>query len=269
MAIEKPYIVGIIPARMGSSRFPGKPLARLLGVPMVGHCLCHAELCPAIEDVRVATCDEEIAEYVRSIGGKAIMTSDAHERASDRTAEAVAKLEAERGRPVDIVVMIQGDEPMLRPEMIEQAIAPMLDDAGVEVVNLMARIQSDAEHDDPNEVKVVTAPNGNALYFSREAIPSRRKGATGAARWKQVCIIPFRRSFLQQFNELPQTPLEIAESVDMMRVLEHGYQVRMAPTHHEIFSVDTEGDRAKVEALLEHDPLVQQYRERALPAGAS
>lgn len=257
------FVVGIIPARMGSSRFPGKPLAPIAGVPMVGHCLCRAAMSTTMNRVCVATCDDEIASYVRAMGGEAVMTSPAHERASDRAAEAIEHIEKTAGQRADIVVMIQGDEPMLRPEMIDEAIAPLLEDKGVEVVNLMAPIHTDDEHDDANEVKVVVGSDSNALYFSREAIPSRRKGVVAENRWKQVCIIPFRREFLATFNALPQTPLEIAESVDMMRVLEHGHQVRMVPTRFEVYSVDTEADRQKVERLLANDDLLPTYQARA------
>jgi len=261
--MPSPFVVAIIPARMSSSRFPGKPLAPIRGIPMVGHCLCRAEMSTRLHRVSVATCDEEIAAYVRAIGGEAVMTADTHERASDRTAEAIAAVERACGQRADIVVMIQGDEPMLRPGMIDEALEPMLQDESIMVVNLMAPIRSDAEHDDANEVKVVTGKNHEALYFSREAIPSRRKGGEGADRWKQVCIIPFRRAFLTTFNALEPTPLEVAESVDMMRVIEHGYSVRMVPTEYDVYSVDTEADRAKVEERLATDPLLPEYAERA------
>lgn len=256
------HIVGIIPARMGSSRFPGKPLREIAGVPMVGHCYFRSAMSETLDAVYIATCDQEIADYAHTIGATAIMTSEAHQRASDRTAEALVKIEHMTGRPVDIVVMIQGDEPMLRPEMIDEALKPMIEDDSVRVVNLMAPLKTGEEHDDINEVKVVVDRHNNALYFSREAIPSRRKGGEGVTKLKQVCIIPFRREFLLEFNELEPTPLEIAESVDMNRVLEHGYDVRMVYTQYDVYSVDTEEDRAKVEALMAADPLLDSYRSR-------
>jgi 3-deoxy-manno-octulosonate cytidylyltransferase (CMP-KDO synthetase) len=253
-------IIGIIPARMASSRFPGKPMRQICGVPMVGHVYFRSKMSARMSEVYVATCDQEIADYVHSIGGKAVMTADTHQRASDRTAEALTHIEAATGQRADIVVMIQGDEPMLRPGMIDEAIAPMLDDPSVLVVNLMAPLKSGEEHDDINEVKVVVDQRGNALYFSREAIPSRRKGGEDVSKLKQVCVIPFRRDFLLKFNDLPPTPLEIAESVDMNRVLEHGYKVRMVYTQYDVYSVDTESDRQRVEALMAHDELLAQYR---------
>jgi 3-deoxy-manno-octulosonate cytidylyltransferase (CMP-KDO synthetase) len=258
---EPLHIIGIIPARMGSSRFPGKPLREIAGVPMVGHCYFRSAMSERLEKVYIATCDQEIADYAASIGATAIMTSESHQRASDRTAEALLKIEAMTGRRADIVVMIQGDEPMLRPGMIDEAVQPMLDDPELRVINLMAPMKTGEEHDDINEVKVVVDRNNNALYFSREGIPSRRKGGENVRKLKQVCIIPFRRDFLLTFNDLEPTPLEIAESVDMNRVLEHGYDVRMVYTQYDVYSVDTEEDRAKVEALMADDDLMALYRK--------
>lgn len=255
-------IIGIIPARMASSRFPGKPLHPICGVPMVGHVYFRSKMSSSMSEVYVATCDQEIVDYVHSIGGKAIMTADTHQRASDRTAEALTHIEAMTGKRADIVVMIQGDEPMLRPGMIDEAIVPMLNDDSILVVNLMAPLKDGEEHDDINEVKVVVDQQSNALYFSREAIPSRRKGGEGVTKLKQVCVIPFRRDFLLKFNDLTPTPLEIAESVDMNRVLEHGYKVHMVYTKYDVYSVDTESDRQRVEALMLNDGLLIQYRAR-------
>jgi len=247
---------------MASSRFPGKPMARILEIPMIGHVYFRSKLSKCLDDVYVATCDEEIAAYIESIGGKAIMTSDAHERASDRCAEAMLTIEKNTGKKIDILMMIQGDEPMLFPEMIDAAVQPMLDDDSVQVVNLMAPIKTREEHDDPNEVKVVVDLSGNALYFSREPIPSWKKGATEVPMNKQVCLIPFRREFLIKFNDMPQSPLEIVESVDMLRLLENGYRVKMIETQYDTYSVDTEEDLKKVEMLMKYDQLLTQYSSK-------
>lgn len=252
-------IIGIIPARMGSSRFPGKPLAGIHGISMVGHVYFRSKMANVLNDVYVATCDEEIKEYVKSIGGKAMVTSDKHERASDRTAEAMLKIEQETGQKIDIVVMIQGDEPMLVPEMIELAVEPMLKDESILVVNLMAPLKSIEEHEDPNEVKVVVDKDNFALYFSREPIPSRKKAAKEIPMLKQVCIIPFRRDFLLEFNQLEPTPLEKIESVDMLRFLEHGYMVKMVMSPCNTYSVDTIEDLRKVEQLMNNDKLLSMY----------
>ena len=254
-------VIGVIPARMGSSRFPGKPLANICGIPMLGHVYFRSKMAKVLDDVYVATCDEEIKEYIGSIGGKAIMTSDKHERASDRVAEALLKIEKETGQRKDIVVMIQGDEPMVVPEMLNLAVQPMLKDESVLVVNLMAPIRTIKEHEDPNEVKVVVDNNNYALYFSREPIPSRKKGAAEIPMLKQVCIIPFRRDFLIEFSRLEPTPLERVESVDMLRILEHGYKVKMVLTKFETYSVDTPEDLRFVEEQMKNDPLAIKYSE--------
>src|SRR4030042_2419287 len=170
-------IIGIIPARMASSRFPGKPMAGIMGIPMIGHVYYRTKRCKSLDEVYVATCDKEIADDIESIDGKAVMTADTHERASDRTAEAMLKIEREINKRIDIVVMVQGDEPMLYPEMIDNSIKPMLEDESIQAVNLMSSLKSIEEQEDPNEVKVVVDLNGFALYFSREPIPSRKKGA--------------------------------------------------------------------------------------------
>jgi 3-deoxy-manno-octulosonate cytidylyltransferase (CMP-KDO synthetase) len=252
--------IGIIPARMGSSRFPGKPLAKIQGIPMIGHVYFRCKLSQALDEVYIATCDDEIYQYAKSIGAKCIMTSIDHERATDRTAEAMIKIESETGIRTEIVVMIQGDEPVVFPEMIDVAIDPLKTESDLGVVNLMADLDGIDEFEDPNEVKVVVDLSNNALYFSREPIPSRKKGANEVPMLKQVCIMPFRRDFLLKFNELSQTPLEIIESVDMMRVLENGGKVRMVKTEFQTWSVDTLDDLKFVDRKMADDKLIQTYR---------
>lgn len=260
---HKKAIIGIIPARMGSSRFPGKPLAKILGLPMLGHVYLRTKKSEMLEEVYIATCDKEIEEYAQTIGAKCVMTKDSHERASDRAAEAVEKIEAESGKKIDIVVMIQGDEPMVRPEMIDMAIAPLLMDENVNVVNLMAPVTSEEEREDPNCPKVVVDKDNFALYFSREPIPSSKKYASKTpVTWKQVCVIPFRKEFLYAFNKLEPTPLEIIESIDMNRLLEHGYKVKMVPESFETQAVDTVEDLHRVEKLMADDEMVKHYAPR-------
>jgi 3-deoxy-manno-octulosonate cytidylyltransferase (CMP-KDO synthetase) len=256
-------IVAIIPARMASSRFPGKPMARIRNIPMIGHVYFRTRMCTGLCETYVATCDKEIYDYVSSIGGKAIMTADTHERCSDRTAEAMLKIEADIGRKVGIVVMVQGDEPMVTPEMIDSALYPLLQDPSINVANLMARIGTIEEFEDPNEVKVVVNLKSNAIYFSREPIPSRKKGVESVPMLKQVCVIPFRRDYLLKFNEMASTNLERIESVDMMRIVENDEPVRMVMIDSESYSVDTEDDLKKVENMMRNDRLIVQYSERA------
>lgn len=252
--MSQPKILVLIPARMGSSRFPGKPMARLLGIPMIEHVYRRVALNPALSAVVVATCDEEIAQHMRAIGGRVAMTGSHHERASDRCAEALEIIEREDGVKYDLVVMVQGDEPMVHPDMLSEALGPMLADRNVLITNLLGHIADDTEFEDRNCIKVVLDKDGNAIYFSREPIPTRAKGVN-KPMGKQICVIPFRRDFLLEYTRMAPTPLEIAESVDMMRILENGLKVRMVPTRHDSRAVDTEQDRQLVEQLLRADPL--------------
>lgn len=247
-------IVCVLPARMGSSRFPGKPLALICGRPMIEHAYRRSMMCKALHEVYVATCDREIAIATEAFGGQAIMTSSAHERASDRVAEVARQIEA------DIFVMVQGDEPMIVPEMIDLALEPMLNDPAVLCSNLASPITSKEEFEDLNTIKVVMAENGDALYFSREPIPTRQRLALGQfPAYKQVCIIPFRRDFLLKYTALKPTPLEQAESIDMLRAMEHGYPIRLVKTDHVTHAVDTPADLARVEEMMRRDPLTDRY----------
>ena len=252
--------IAIIPARMNSSRFPGKPMAKIHGIPMIGHCFYRVKMCIDIKEVYVATCDDEIFNYIESIGGNAIMTSNTHERASDRTAEAMIKIEKVTGEVTDIVVMVQGDEPMITPEMISDALGPFENNDSIKVVNLMSNMKSIEEFEDPNEVKVVVDNESNAVYFSREPIPSRKKGYSSVPMLKQVCVIPFKRDYLLKFNEMDETELERIESVDMMRIIENGEKVHMVLNNTSTYSVDTEEDKANVEGLMSGDSLLTKYK---------
>ncbi len=242
-------VLALIPARMGSSRFPGKPMAPLLDRPMIGHVYDRVNSCPRVHTTAVATCDEEIASYITGLGGLAVNTSPDHERASDRCAEALRIVEDQHGTTFDVIVMVQGDEPMTHPEMIAEALEPFVQDDSVMVVNLLGAIESVEDFIDPNCIKVVCDQMGNAIYFSRLPIPT--SGLGNASMGKQVCVIPFRRDFLLDYSRMNPTPLEIAESIDMLRVLENGHKVRMVPTMHSSYAVDTPDDLQRVARLME------------------
>lgn len=254
-------VIGVIPARMKSSRFPGKPLAPILGMPMIGHVYKRSKMSTLLNDVFIVTPDEDIAAYARSIGASVVMGRNDHPGCVDITAEALVKIERETGKKVDVVVLIQGDEPMLTPQMIDMAIEPILQDPAIEVVNLMAPIRSEEEHEDPNCPKVVVDRNNFALYFSREPIPSKKKwdGTREKKAYKQVCVIPFRRDFLIQFNLWEPSHLERVESIDMNRVLEYGHRVKMVYEELETYSVDTQEDLKKVETYMQKDSLFNTY----------
>ena len=178
-------ITAIIPARMESTRFPGKPLAKICGHTMIEHVLRRVQLAKTLSDVVVATCNEEIVREVERVGGRAVMTKNTHERCTDRIEEAADKVGG------DIIVNVQGDEPFVTPEQIDLAVQAMLDDPTLVCSNLMARIDDKESLEDPNEVKVVFDRQNFALYMSREPIPSLKKGGAFDHAWKQVCVIPF------------------------------------------------------------------------------
>ena len=252
-------IIGIIPARMASTRFPNKPMADILGMPMIAHCYHRAKMCKSLTDVYVATCDIEIFNYIKSIGGKVVMTLNTHERASDRTAEALLKIEKKHDIKYDIVVLLQGDEPMTNADMINKAIEPLIKSQNILISNLYTDINSIEEFENPNEVKVVIDNNKNAIYFSREPIPSRKKGVLNVPMYKQVCVIPFRRDFLLKYNDMSQTQLEIIESVDMLRLIENGIDIKMVYISEENCSVDTFEDLEVVKEKMKNDKIVHQY----------
>jgi len=250
--------IGIIPARLGATRFPGKPMAKIHGMPMVGHCYHRTRLASGITSTYVATCDDEIATYVRGIGGSAIMTSPEHTRATTRTAEAMEHIESETGEQCDVVVMVQGDEPLILPETISETLKHF-SDPKVEIVNIMSRLQTYEQFSDKNNVKVVVNLNNDALYFSRETIPSPWNGLEGIPMFMQTGIIAFRRDVLLRFNSMEETRLEQIESVDMNRVLETGGRIRMVPTDAITIGVDTQQEHNDAELLMKDDPTLTQY----------
>lgn len=251
--------IGIIPGRMKASRFPGKPLADIWGIPMIGHCYLRSRLAKSLDDLVIATCDEEIRAYAESIGAPCMMTNPDHPSASDRIAEAMMVREKETGTRHDTVVLIQGDEPMTYPDMIDDAVAGLTAHPEADVVNLFALIESLEDFEDPNEVKVVVDSRNRALYFSREAIPTRKKSVLDVPMLKQVCIIPYRRDYLLAFNRTARTPLEIIEGIDMNRALETGHVVQMVGTKRITYSVDTAQDLLEVIEAMRTDELRKSY----------
>ena len=253
--------IGIIPARLAATRFPNKPMAQILGVPMIGHCYHRTQMAPGLAAAYVATCDQEIADYVGSIGGSAVMTSDSHTRATTRTAEAMELIEAASGERAEVVVMVQGDEPLISPETIGQMLAHFTDPA-VEIVNIMSRLRTMAQFVDRNNVKVVVNQNNDALYFSREPIPSPWRGLDQVPMYMQTGIIAFRRDALLRFNRMQETQLEQIESVDMNRVLETGGRIRMVLTEAVTIGVDTPQELKDAEALMKDDTSLSRYLVR-------
>ncbi len=242
-------VLAIIPARLGSSRFPGKPLAKINGVPMIEIILKIVLRSKHVSKTVVATCDNSIKSYIKSIGEEAIMTSKKHERASDRCYEALIKCQKKYKTKYDVVLMVQGDEPMITTSMINKALILMKNNKKINVINLVSKINNKKDFFDKNCVKVVISKDNKALYFSRSPIPHLIKFDKKLAR-KQVCIIPFRTQFLKRYSSMDQTHLEKLESIDMLRVLENGYNVDLVYSNKETFPVDTPEDLKRVSKLL-------------------
>jgi 3-deoxy-manno-octulosonate cytidylyltransferase (CMP-KDO synthetase) len=254
-------IVGVVPARMASSRFPGKPLFPICGRPMVEHVYERAKMFPRWHALALATCDAEIAAFGRAKGYPVVMTSDTHTRALDRVAEAAPKMVPGLAAG-DIVVCVQGDEPMMRPDMIEAAVAPLERDATARGTILAMAIDDEAVFRNPDTVKIVHDLEGNVLYTSRAPVPYCKPGefsqALGAKRI--YGIFAFRWHFLKWFTETPESPLEIKESCDSNRICDHGLGQIVAPYPAiPSFSVDSRADRDKVETHMQQDPLWGRY----------
>ena len=248
-------VIGI-PVRMGSTRFPGKPLCDILGKTMIEHCYQRCALSKYATDLFVAACDAEIQKKVESFGGQVIMTDPDISRPGLRVAAAAEQLQLDDN---DIVVVVQGDEPLVHPDMIDLAVQPLLDEQDIFVSNLCAKL-SEKEWVDPGEIKVVCDLEMNAMYMSRSPMPSIDHEEQRTTWWKQVCIMPFRWHFMKKFNhDLKATPLELQESIEMIRALQHGYKVRMVPSSYLSKSVDTDEDRQKVEEIMKTDEVYQKY----------
>jgi 3-deoxy-manno-octulosonate cytidylyltransferase (CMP-KDO synthetase) len=237
--------VVIIPARFASTRFPGKPLAKIDGRPMIEHVYRRAQSCAAVGRVIVATDDLRIADAVRRFGGDVRLTRDDHASGTDRIAEVAATLDSE------VIVNVQGDEPLVDPGSIAAAIAPFAADRSLGVTTLYRRITDPAELTNPNVVKVVLDRGGFALYFSRAAIPHARDPRGGwPPLYKHIGLYAYRRSTLLVLATLEPTPLERAESLEQLRALEHGIRIKAVETTHDTIHVDTPEDLEDVRRLI-------------------
>jgi 3-deoxy-manno-octulosonate cytidylyltransferase (CMP-KDO synthetase) len=237
-------VVAIIPARYHSSRLPGKALADIAGRPMIEHVYRRAAAAAWVTSVLVATDDERILEAVRSFGGVACMTSPDHQSGTDRLAEVAAEMSCE------VIVNVQGDEPLIEPGMIDEAVQPLLDDPMVVMSTLRHRIEDPAELQNPNVTKVVVDREGFALYFSRAPIPFVRNGSAAAAAWRHIGLYVYRRDCLLQFATLEPTELERSEALEQLRALEHGIRILAVETRHDSIGVDTPEDLERVRRLV-------------------
>jgi 3-deoxy-manno-octulosonate cytidylyltransferase (CMP-KDO synthetase) len=243
-------VVGVIPARYASTRLPAKPLIDLLGRPMVLRVVDRVRLAKSIGRIVVATDDERIASVVRADGAEAVMTSPEIRSGSDRVAAVAEQIDG------DIFVNIQGDEPLIAPEMIDEAVAVVRDHADVSMGTLIRPLEEPADVTNPSVVKVAVAANGDALYFSRSAIPHIRdesdpnRWMSSGLLYKHIGIYVFRRDFLKVFTTLPEGRLERLEKLEQLRVLEAGHRIRTAVTKQDSIPIDTPDDVKRVVALL-------------------
>ena len=258
--MSKNNIYGFIPARMESTRFPGKPLYPISGIPMLGHVIKRAQMYSDWSDLFVATCDEEIDSYVKSLGVKVIMTSDKHTRSLDRIAEAV-ELCGHNVQNDDIILNVQGDYPMIRPDMIEATVEPILIDQEVKGTMLAMPVVNEEQYYDPNAMKIVHNLKGDVLYTSRSPVPYSRVFSPEIGAKCIHGLFGFRWAFLKIFNELPNSPLELSESCDSNRLYDYGYTQRIAlyPIVKS-YSVDVIEDITTVEKSLKDDKLFNKYK---------
>lgn len=239
--------VGVIPARYGSTRFPGKPLADLLGKPLVQHVWEGTHQSRRLSRVIVATDDDRIFEAVQSFGGEVVMTSREHPSGTDRVAEVVKDMD------VDVVVNIQGDEPLIEGRVIDELVSAFEADRDLNMATLANRAQLGRDHSDPHTTKVVVDQKGFALYFSRWPVPFSRdelSGEQGAGHLQHIGIYGFRKDFLLLFTSLEPTPLEQIEGLEQLRALEHGFRVKVIETDHQPTNVDTLGDLERVKRII-------------------
>ncbi|HOD34751.1 MAG TPA: 3-deoxy-manno-octulosonate cytidylyltransferase [Syntrophales bacterium] len=245
-------VVCVIPARYSSSRFKGKPLADICGKPMIQRVYERALRSATVSDVVVATDDGRIFDAVRRFGGKAVMTSAAHRSGTDRIAEAVSGLSA---ADRDIVVNIQGDQPLFEPSQIDEVVKPLIDDPSVDFSTLIYRILSKEEVSDPNAVKVVFDRDHFALYFSRSPIPYCRDAGGTPVYYKHHGIYAYRKSFLMTFTKLEEGYLERLEALEQLRAMEHGHRIKVVETLQDSIEVDTPQDLDRVIKVYGKGPL--------------
>jgi 3-deoxy-manno-octulosonate cytidylyltransferase (CMP-KDO synthetase) len=239
-----PQILGVIPARYASVRFPGKALAKIAGKPMLQHVWERAAQSRYLTKVLIATDNERILRAAREFGAPVVMTRSDHPSGTDRVAEVAAS------HPGDVVVNIQGDEPLIDPAAIDAAVLAVVGENEVAMGTLMRRIEDPADIVNPNVVKVVTDLTGNAVYFSRSTIPYVR-GASDFPCYKHIGLYVYRRDLLLRYSDLPIGPLERAERLEQLRAIENGYKIRVVETDYDSIGVDTPDDLERVTHLFE------------------
>ncbi|MBL8017656.1 MAG: 3-deoxy-manno-octulosonate cytidylyltransferase [Ignavibacteria bacterium] len=236
-------VIGVIPARYGSTRLPAKALTMIHGKPMIQHVYERCLKAKLLDEVLVATDDKRIFDAVMSFGGNAVMTSRRHKSGTDRIGEAVKNIKC------DIVVNIQGDEPMISPANIDKAILPLIE-GGVNVSTLCKKITSSAGINNPSVVKVVKDENGMAMYFSRCPVPFNRDNSKDVSYYKHIGLYVYRKEYLSRLVQLKPSKLELAEKLEQLRILESGEKIKVVETNIDSHSVDTPADLRKVRKLI-------------------
>jgi len=245
----EPKVLAVIPARFASTRFPGKIIAPLAGKPLVQHVYERTLRARHVNDALVATDDPKVVQALQPFGTKVLMTRADHISGTDRIAEVAAQVDA------DVLVNVQGDEPLIEPDTIDDAIAPLLDDPRLPMATARHRITQPDQINNPNVVKVVCDEQGRALYFSRSPIPYIRdeqdRTPSPDCYWQHIGLYVYRREFVMKYAKMPQTPLEKLEKLEQLRVLENGYPIAVVTTTYHCIGVDTQADLEHVRKLLE------------------
>lgn len=258
---NKKNIIGIIPARMSSSRFPGKPMAMISGIPMIGHCYLRSVMSTKLTDCYVATPDKEIFDYITKIlKGNAVMTSHKHKMCHDRVVEAITKIEYKKKMKYDIIVNIQGDLPLVYPDMIDQVIQPILKNKNIQTTTMKDEIKNMKDFYNPNRVKIITDIHDNLILATREAVPSNRKFKGKYKKYKHVALRGFDRKIFKKAGKLKMTPIEKIEAIDELRLLENGIKINVAFTKKITDTVDTLEDLHRVQKLMKKDSLIKFYK---------
>ena len=243
---------------MASSRFPGKPMKKIHGIPMIGHCYLRSAMCKIINKCVVATPDKIIYDYIKSIGGEAIITSHKHVMCNDRVVEATNKIEKKFGK-YDVIVNIQGDLPMVFPKMISDLISPLIKDKSIKSTTMAELIINNKEFLDSNRVKVIFGLNKKAILLTREPVPSRHKFKNSYKKYKHVAIRAYRRDVFEKLSKLKLTPIEKIEGIDDLRLIENDIDIHIVLTKFVTETVDNQNDLNKVIQMMKSDTLLKRY----------
>ena len=260
--IKSKKILAIIPARLASSRFPNKPMKKIHNIPMIGHCYIRSSMCKLLTDCYVATPDEEINKYINRIGGDSVMTSHEHIMCNDRVVEAARKIEKVKKMKYDLIVNIQGDLPMIYPDMISSLLKPLINDKKIETSTMAEEITDNEEFYDRNRVKVIFDRKKNAILLTREPIPSDFKFKSKYKKYKHVAIRAYRRDVFDRISRLKLSPIEEIEGIDDIRLLENNIKIKVMLTSKITETVDNKKDLLRVKSMMKKDPLLKKYKKK-------